>query len=250
QAYEASLSQLYREELGHFGVDFSRGAPRDVEQQALSLARMQIGQLPPRASLRFVVEAFWITINILIQLGVATGKASEEVRERDPNATEHQQWEQLAEFILTRAVKDAETVYELAITSESWNKAIKCLIFVLQARYELVAHQCRVAIANGALHDNNKRTELVEMCRQGIRHIRDLQTSVPQEYARRWARHERQNKLAWVGTNFIQPSNLILESWETLQRSARGGIWYQEVTNAERTAILQAMMQGAGNDRL
>ncbi|CAE6531432.1 unnamed protein product [Rhizoctonia solani] len=250
QAYEASLSQLYREELGRFGVDFSLGTPRNVEQQALRLARMQIGQLPPRASLRFVVEAFWITIDILIQLGVATGKASEEVRKRDPNVTEHQQWERLAEFILARAVKDAETVYDLAIKSESWNKAIKCLIFVLQARYELASHQCRVAIANGALSDENKKAEVVDMCRQGIDHIKDLQVSVPQEYARRWAPQERQNKLTWVGTNFVRPSNVILESWETLERSAIGRTWYQEVTNAERATILRAMMQGAGNDRL
>ncbi|KAJ1300334.1 hypothetical protein OPQ81_005155 [Rhizoctonia solani] len=234
RAYEASLSQLYREELGRFGVDFSLGAPRDVEQQALRLARIKIGQLPPRAGLRFVIEAFWITINILMQLGVATSKASDEVRIRDRNSTEHQQWEQLAEFILARAVKDAETVYELAIKSESWNKAIKCLVFVLQAHYELAAHQ----------------TELVDMCRRGIQHIKNLQTSVPQEYSMRWTPAERRNKLTWANANFVQPSNVILESWETLKRSAKGGTWYQEVTNAERTAILQAMMQGAGHDRL
>ncbi|KDN37126.1 hypothetical protein RSAG8_10335, partial [Rhizoctonia solani AG-8 WAC10335] len=250
QAYEASLSQLYRGELGRFGVDFSLGTPRDVEQQALRLARMQIGQLPPRASLRFVVEAFWITINILMQLGVATSKASDEVRGRNPNATEHQQWEQLAEFILARAVKDAETVYELAIKSESWNKAIKCLIFVLQTRYELAAHQCRVAIGKGAPLSSDAKTELVDMCRRGIQYIKDLQTSVPQEYSRRWAPAERQNKLTWVNANFVQPANVILESWETMKRSAKGGNWYQEVTNAERAAIMQAMMQGAGHDRL
>ncbi|KEP50888.1 NFX1-type zinc finger protein [Rhizoctonia solani 123E] len=250
QAYEASLSQLYREELGRFGVDLSLETPRDVEQQALRLARMQIGQLPPRAGLRFVVEAFWITINILMQLGVATSKASDEIRGRNPNATEHQQWEQLADFILARAVKDAETVYDLAIKSESWNKAIKCLIFVLQARYELAAHQCRVAIGKGALLSSDAKAELVEMCRRGIRYIKGLQTSVPQEYLRRWGPEERQNKLTWVNANFVQPSGVILESWESLKRSAKGGVWYQEVTNDERTAILRAMMEGAGNDRL
>ncbi|KAG8720714.1 hypothetical protein FRC09_009100 [Ceratobasidium sp. 395] len=250
QAYEASLSQLYRDELSRFGVDFSLGTPQDVEQQALRLARMQIGQLPPRASLRFVVEAFWITIDILMQLGVATSKASDDVRIRDPDTAEHQQWEQLAEFLLARAVKDAETVHELAIRSESWNKAIKCLIFVLQARYELAAHQCRVAIGKGALTNSDVKTELVDMCRRGISYVQNLQTSVPQEYARRWAPGERQNKLNWANTNFVQPSNIILESWQTLKRSAKGGTWYQEVTNAERATILRAMMEGAGHDRL
>ncbi|KAF8730672.1 P-loop containing nucleoside triphosphate hydrolase protein, partial [Rhizoctonia solani] len=250
QAYEASLSQLYREELDRFGVDLSLGAPRDVEQQALRVARAKIGQLPPRASLRFVVEAFWITVDILMQLGVAVSKASDEVRIRDNTGTEHHQWEQLAEFILDRAAKDAETAYKLANNSESWNKAIKCQVFVLQTHYELAAHQCRVAIGKGALSDSNVKAELVDMCRQGIKHIKGLQTSIPQEYSSRWGPRERQNKLAWANTNFVQPSNVILESWETLKRSAKGGTWYQEVTNAERSAIMRAMMQGAGHDRL
>ncbi|CAE6473590.1 unnamed protein product [Rhizoctonia solani] len=250
QAYEASLSQLYREELGQFGVDLSLGAPHDVEQQALRVARIKIGQLPPRASLRFVVEAFWITIDILMQLGVAISKASDDVRIRDTTGTEHQQWEQLGEFILARAAKDAETVYNLAIKSESWNKAIKCLIFVLQTRYELASHQCRVAIGKGALSNTDVKTELVDMCRRGISHIKGLQTSVPREYSMRWVSSDRQNKLAWANTNFVQPSSVILESWETLKRSAKGGTWYQEVTNAERAAIMRAMMQGAGHDRL
>ncbi|KAF8748917.1 P-loop containing nucleoside triphosphate hydrolase protein [Rhizoctonia solani] len=231
QAYEASLSQLYREELDRFGVDLSLGAPRDVEQQALRVARAKIGQLPPRASLRFVVEAFWITVDILMQLGVAVSKASDEVRIRDNTGTEHHQWEQLAEFVLDRAAKDAETAYKLANNSESWNKAIKCQVFVLQTHYELAAHQCRVAIGKGALSDSNVKAELVDMCRQGIKHIKGLQTSIPQEYSSRWGPRERQNKLAWANTNFVQPSNVILESWETLKRSAKGGTWYQEVTN-------------------
>ncbi|KAH7335672.1 hypothetical protein B0J17DRAFT_667287 [Rhizoctonia solani] len=250
QAYEASLSQLYREQLGRVGVDFSLGTRQDVEQHALQLARSQIGQLPPRASLRFVVEAFWITIDILMHLGIAIGKAGEAVRRRDSSPTEHQRWEQLAEFILERAVKDAETVYHLAIGSESWNKAIKCLLFVLQTRYELAAHRCRVAISKGALLGSEAKTELVDMCRRGIQHIKDLQTSVPQEYSRRWAPQEWQNKLTWANVNFVQPSGVIVESWESLKRSAKGGTWYQEVTNEERGAILRAMMQGAGSDRL
>ncbi|CUA71425.1 NFX1-type zinc finger-containing protein 1 [Mus musculus] [Rhizoctonia solani] len=250
QAYEASLSQLYREELGRFGVDFSLGTPQDVEQRALRLARMQIGQLPPRASHRFVVEAFWITIDILLQLGIATGKASDDIRRRNPNGVEHQQWERLAEFILERAVKDAEVVYELAIKSESWNKAIKCLIFVLQARYELAAHQCRVAIGKGALSSDTTRVELVDMCRQGIQRIKSLRTNVPQEYSRRWEPEQQQEKLAWAEINFVQPSGVLLESWESLKRSAKGGTWYQDVTHEERATILRAMMEGAGGERL
>jgi hypothetical protein len=250
QAYEASLSQLYREELERFGVDLSLGAPRDVEQHALRVARMKIGQLPPRASLRFVVEAFWITIDILTQLGVAASKASDEVRIRDNSGTESEQWEQLAEFILSRATKDAETAYNLATKSESWNKAIKCLVFVLQTRYELAAHQCRVAIGKGALSNSDVKTELVDMCRRGIRSVKELQTSVPRDYSLRWGSRERQNKLAWANANFVQPAGVILESWETLKRSTKGGTWYQEVTNTERAAIMRAMMQGAGHDRL
>ncbi|KAG9124063.1 hypothetical protein FRC07_013001 [Ceratobasidium sp. 392] len=58
QTYEASLATLFQEEMDYFSTHPQR-APRDTEQAALRLARMRIGQPPPRASLRFVIEAFW-----------------------------------------------------------------------------------------------------------------------------------------------------------------------------------------------
>lgn len=249
QAYEASLTRLYREELDQFGVDLGRPATQEVEQAALRLARRQIGP-PPRASLRFIVEAFWITIEILMLLGTATSKASEEIRSGNTDPVDPSAWEKLAEFLLLRAANDAYVACQLSIGSESWNKAVKCQLLLFRTRYELVSHKCKTAIGTGANSDPETKAELVDMCRQGIAQLKQSQVDVPYDYLSHWVSSDRAAKQEWVQTNFVQPSNVLLESWESLKRSAKGGTWYQEVTNEERTAILNAMMRGAGSDRL
>ncbi|CAE6473834.1 unnamed protein product [Rhizoctonia solani] len=260
--YEASLSRLYREALGSFATNASLTTPRDVEQQALHLARMQIGQLPPRSRVNHqcVVEAFWVTIDILLQLGIATSKASDEVRHCTSNAMKHQQWDKLAEFILERAAKDAKTVYQLAIKSESWDKAIKCQVSVLQTHYELAAHQCWAANGKGTLLSEEAKAKLVDMCHRAILHVKQLRISVPQEYLKRWAPSDQQNKLAWADANFVQPVGYILKSWQSLEQSwqlpgqsrqpqarpANGETWIQGISKEERSMILQALTQAAG----
>jgi hypothetical protein len=250
QTYEASLATLYQEELSQFGVDLSRGAPRDIEQRALRLARMRIGQPPPRASLRFVVEAFWVTIDILLLLGVTTHQASDEVRRRDGHANNSSYWSKLAGFFFQRAAQDADAALKLAEGSESWNKAVKCELIVLRAKYELAAHDCQTAIDSGAVSDPDIRAALVKICDGGIRNLQRSQSIVPQIYLRRWSSEERAKRHEWVTESFSQPSNVILKSWKQLKRSAESGTWYEEVTDDERLAIVRAMMQGSGGDRL
>ncbi|KAF8599524.1 hypothetical protein BDV93DRAFT_526047 [Ceratobasidium sp. AG-I] len=248
QAYEASLAALYQDELSQFGSDLSRGAPQDVEQRALRLARMRIGQPPPRASLRFVVEAFWVTTEILMLLGLATREASNEVQGRDSNTENSSYWTKLAEFFFKRGIEDAEVALSLAESSESWNKVVKCQVILLRALYESAAHECQSTVDTGGISDPNTRALLVQMCENGIETVQRYQSTVPRGYLQRWNNEERTMRLEWINTNFTQPSTVILDSWKQLKRSAESGTWYSEVTNEERAAIMKAMMEGSGRE--
>ncbi|KAF8598648.1 hypothetical protein BDV93DRAFT_593819 [Ceratobasidium sp. AG-I] len=244
QAYEASLKDLYQEELSHLVDDPAHDVSQEVEQLALRLARMRIGQPPPRANLRFVVEAFWVTIDILVLLGLATHEASGEIRRRESNTHNSLYWTRLAGFFFKRAVKDAEVALNLAKRSESWNKFVKCQVVLLRTQYELAAHNCRSAVNARGVTDPGTRASLVKTCEDGILAAEQQQATLPEDYLQLWENEEHPVRQKWVNENFTQPLNVILHLWTELKRSAESGTRYPQVTEEDRQAILDITTQG------
>lgn len=251
RAYEASLTDLhqeFREQLERSRFSHFPDTPEELERTALRLARMRIGHLPPRASYRFITDAFWMTINILMQLGLTIRKASDEARRLEPSSNNLSAWEMLAEFFLLRAVKDTETACKLATDSESWNRAVKCQLLLSRTRYELAVHQCQTAINKEEPLDPKAKAELVNMCRQGIKQLKDMRSDVPRKYLARWVRSDRLLKREWVDANFLRPLSVLRERWEVLKQAAKSETWNQGLTSGERMAGLDAMMKGTENE--
>ncbi|KAF8598651.1 hypothetical protein BDV93DRAFT_593821 [Ceratobasidium sp. AG-I] len=243
QAYEASLTTLCKKELSNFGVDVSSDPPQEVEQYSLQLARTRIGQLPPRASLRFVVEAFWVTIDILVLLGLSTHEASNKVRLRESGTQNSSDWTKLAEFFFSRAVKDAEVALKLAESSESKNKAVKCQVILLQTQYQLAAHECRSATSSEATIIPETRAALMQLCENGIQAVQQCQSTIHNGYLRSCSDDEWTIRNEWINANFMAPSDRILDWWRQLKRSVESGTQCSVVTDEERTAILNVRMQ-------
>ncbi|KAG9092170.1 hypothetical protein FS749_015949 [Ceratobasidium sp. UAMH 11750] len=243
QTYEASLATLFQEEMNNFAAH-PRRAPRDTEQVALRIARMRIGQPPPRASLRFVIEAFWVTIRTVLVLAETAGQAVKAIRTRDSSSENCVPWIKLAEFFLERAVHDSQVALNFAEISESWNKAAKCQVVVMQARFEQVAQKCHNTIESGVLTSGTKAA-LLQLCDQGCEDAEALRTKVVREYAMRWSQNERPARLQWLETHFRAPSAPIIDGWRDLKRSVMGGTWYSTVTREENRSIMRALMQGS-----
>lgn len=247
EAYSTSLATVYQEELGRLVDDPAHVEPQDVEQLALRLARMRIGQ-PPHASLRFIIEAFWVTIDILVLLGLATYEASKAIGRREPNTRSSLRWTKLAEFFLNQAVKDAEVALKLAESSESWNKVIICQLILLRTKYELALHKCRSSVnPKGNLY-TNARASTKKMCEDGILMVQQQQSTVPEDYLQQYEDRERDVRRSWVNENFTQPSNAILRSWMELKKSTESGGRYNEVTDEERAAILKIRTRGSSKE--
>ncbi|CAE6473587.1 unnamed protein product [Rhizoctonia solani] len=196
--YQKTFAQLSRAEMGRLRESFSHNAPgeKSIEQYASHLARVLIGQFPPRATHRFNVEAFWVTGEIFID-----------------------SWERFAEFLHLRAIKDSEKACEIAIKAESWNKAIKCQVLALQARYELCLRKARAAVDQGLMSDSKTTKELEELCTQSINQIQEQRISVQQEYVQRWGLLQGSGRQEWVQETFVKPSNIMLKYWNILKRS-------------------------------
>ncbi|KAJ1299737.1 hypothetical protein OPQ81_007326 [Rhizoctonia solani] len=183
-------------------------------------------------------------------LGLATSKACEEVQQQNAHDANAISWECIAELLLMRASKDAETTLGIAEKSRSLNKVVKCQLLILQTDYEVAAHKCRAAIRNGSLLKPATRNEYLVMCARGFERAQELQARVPRDYQGRVQRGSASDvttKAEWVRENFSQPVERILQAWDNLSRSIRVDLpgWRREEMTARRLISWRPVVQKA-----
>ncbi|KAG8709972.1 hypothetical protein FRC11_005001 [Ceratobasidium sp. 423] len=252
QPYQEALAQLSREEAGRLRVLFSHQMPggQNIEQYASHLARVAVGQFPPRSTHQCAIEAFWITGEILLLVGKATSAATCVVRENDANdPASVTPWERLAEFLLLRATKDCEKAHKIATRCEAWNKAIKCQVLSLQANYELALHKSRVAANQGLLSDPKTSKELEALCLKSMHEIQDQQIGVQQEYLKKWGSLQGSGRQEWIQETFVRPSNIILKYWEILKRSVGAKTQCKAEMETHELAILGSFLDQSRHAR-
>ncbi|KAJ1299735.1 hypothetical protein OPQ81_007324 [Rhizoctonia solani] len=239
---------IWRSMLGGNSAQTTDPAQQRLQDLAAKVAHVCIGHPRPRSSDRFTVEAFWITIEILVMLGLATSKACEDFQQRNAPGANVTHWENVAGFLLLRASKDTETAFRLADESKSQNKAIICRRLILQAQYEHAAHKCRVAVRNGSLLNREIQEEYLSMCNRSIERIQDLQTSVPRDYQRRVQRSlivgSTAMKVKWVQDHFELPAQTILKAWNKLARAIQNDMaeWRRD-DNGEQLVLWRPVVQ-------
>ncbi|EUC58495.1 NF-X1 finger and helicase domain protein, putative [Rhizoctonia solani AG-3 Rhs1AP] len=248
--YHEWLTCLYDEEVKTSGGSIASTADpaqQRLQQLATKAVHARIGHLYPRASDRFSVEAFWITIEILMVLGLGISKACEQIWQRNIPRANTTPLDHFTDFLLLRASKDAETAYRLANESKSLDKALICRVLVLQTQYEHALHKCRVAIRNGSLPDRETRNEYSDLCTRSVEQIRDLQASVSQAIPRESVPGESDMKAEWVGVYFVHPTQIILEAWNDLGRAIQNDLpaWRLERVDGGQLVIWHPLIQEA-----
>ncbi|CUA71429.1 Nonribosomal peptide synthetase 1 [Aspergillus fumigatus Af293] [Rhizoctonia solani] len=249
-AYNNWLKRLYENGLKKRGGSTAPTvdpAQQRLQQLATKEAHTRIGHVYPRASDRFTVEAFWVTIEILMNLGLAISEACGQIWQRDVPGANTTPLDYFAEFIFLRASKDAETAYRLAEESKSRNKALICQVLVLQTQYEYALHKCRVAIRDGSLLNRGTRDEYSDMCARSIEHIQVLQTSASREIPHESVPGERDMKAEWIGVYFVHPTQIILEAWNDLARAIQNDVlaWRQGQMDGGQLVIWHRLIQEA-----
>ncbi|KAF8748916.1 P-loop containing nucleoside triphosphate hydrolase protein [Rhizoctonia solani] len=203
------------------------------QQLASDAAHIAIGQLRPRSSDRFKAEAFWMTIEILVTLGLAISKACDESQDRrGANAI---CWDNIAAYFLSQACKDAETALSMAQKSRSPNKIVQCRLLILQIQYEVAAHKY--------------------MCTHGVMNVHNLRVTVPRDYQGRARRESaagvNTTRADWVREHFIEPTQNILDAWNNLDLIIDVNMpgWRREDANAERLIYWKPIVQEAAASR-
>ncbi|KAH8107252.1 P-loop containing nucleoside triphosphate hydrolase protein [Cristinia sonorae] len=235
RAWEASFSYLYKREMDLAAAHPSM-APRNPQEYAMRMAKMNVGQPQPRADVRFSVEAFWLTINVrLILVDLAKAWTDELASSADGGNTNRRLWDGYVSFLLKSCKQDAETTLGLTQESESRRQTVRTRL--LMFRIELEQFRFNVDMMRRAItFDLQTRMDLADRAYimrkesyMGIQHVAQshLRTS--------------RNDTEWLKENFITPSGILQGEWEKLENSLRRDTFYQEVSLQEMTDIVKAM---------
>lgn len=139
KAYEAALTTLYRLELRAIADDPER-ATNTPEPLALRIVDQKIGQPPPKADVRFQIEAYFRTLEIralIAQLAQARVEALPATGE-EPDTVHHRGlWTSFVIFLYKSCVTDAEKAMVLATESSAARQAARASVHKIRFEFEL-----------------------------------------------------------------------------------------------------------------
>ena len=138
KAYEAALSTLYRLEMQEIANDPAR-ATDSPEPLALVIVDYKVGQPPPKADVRFQVEAYFLSLEVralVAQLAQARIEGLP-TTSNDPEAIEHRNlWTAFVSFLYASCIIDADKAMVLADRSSASRQVARASVQKLRFQFE------------------------------------------------------------------------------------------------------------------
>ncbi|KAH9951524.1 P-loop containing nucleoside triphosphate hydrolase protein [Amylocystis lapponica] len=239
-AWEASFSYLYQTEMDD-AVQNPDRAPRNPQEHAMRMARMKVGQPPPRADKRFLVEAFWMTITLRLTLVELAGAWLEALRSQPSYPHENRRmWAAYISFILRTCATDLQIA--LDITTDSGSHRQKTKTALLTMRVELEQFRFNVQMTQQTekfKRDLETRHKLADSADVKGADAATYMESVIGEHRRARGERNRQEE-EWVSANFSQPASTLVDEWQAIARSLRQDTFYEPLSLDEMTQIVQS----------
>jgi len=236
-AWEASFSYLFKKEMESAAADPDH-APRNPEEHAMRMARMNVGQPQPRADSRFCVEAFWMTINIrltLVELAKTwVDQLSSDVPNNDAKSN-RQLWDNYVSFLLLSCKQDAVITLGITQNSDSHRQTVRTNLLLLRIELE----QFRFNVDMMRSRENftlEARKELADRA-----HTKGQETRIQVDSVLKEHRQRNRTDVEWLRDNFKAPSQVILGEWLNVETSLRRDTFYAPVSLEEMTDIVKAL---------
>ncbi|KXN82346.1 NFX1-type zinc finger-containing protein 1 [Leucoagaricus sp. SymC.cos] len=173
KAYEAALATLYRLELEAITDDPERvtNAPKHI---AYTIAQQKIGQPPPRANVRFQVEAYFLSLEIRVliaQLAQARVEALPLTRSAKSHEDAHHRrlWTSFVAFLYRSCITDAEKAIVLATQLSAARQVARASVHKLHFKFELFRWEIMMQHSKMILmnsFDVDTRDELLEKVKE------------------------------------------------------------------------------------
>ncbi|KAG6920269.1 hypothetical protein DXG01_005038 [Tephrocybe rancida] len=235
KAWEASWSYLVEEEMKNALADPAK-APRNLHQYAMQTARRKVGQPQPRADKRFVVEAFWITIQVrLILVDMAGSWLELAGKNKDYGPLQSQMWAAFTSFILRGCRRDANVALKIAEDSETRRQMTTSLLWLM--RIDLEQHRLDYKLAQESGTVKDQRGKLADKASEGGRKLDKDILRIVQEH-RRVLPNDAQ---IWIRENFMDAALAIRQEWHKLEKSIRSEAYYEAVSLDEKMNVVKAL---------
>ncbi|KAG2153743.1 uncharacterized protein EDB93DRAFT_1134566 [Suillus bovinus] len=242
-AWESAFSFLYHREMAAL-INNPARTPARPQENAMRLAKLQVGQPRPLADRRFIVEAFWCTLHIRLTLITLGRTWLEEVgkREADYPLYHFQQWASYVKFMLQSCSLDVTKALGLARSSESHRQVTKTSLLLM--RVELENFRFGLYMSNKLGNMKDQRSEMVQAAEQHGRKAQGLMRDVVAEHFARKVVPSREEEASWLAENFSNAAQTIVDEWKAIRQAVLGSTFYQEVSLKEQMEIVRAFNFG------
>ncbi len=234
-AWEASFAYLYQKEMDDIAAN-PVNAPRNPQEYAMRAARMKVGQPPPRADKRFLVEAFWTTINIRLSIAALAGTWVDAVNNRAKYPPANRRvWASYVVFVLRSCAADAELALQITQESESFRQEASTVLLLMRVELEQFRFNVQMTKQSTAKMKAEGRTKLADTARE-------KRVGAEQRIAAVRAQGERRRGAKdWLHSDCVEPAQAILNDWKALERSLRNDTFYEPVSFEELTQIVKGL---------
>ncbi|PIL26781.1 hypothetical protein GSI_11117 [Ganoderma sinense ZZ0214-1] len=255
KAYEAALATLFRLEMQAIAddpdPDPTHPAAYAPEPAALVAVDRKIGQPPPKADVRFQIEAYFLSFEIRALLAqVAQGRVEglpQTSTSNDPDVVAHRElWTRFVAFLYESCVADGEKAMRMARNSGASRQAARAEIHKLRFAFEGFRWKVlceRASLFRAGAFDDAERERL-------CRNVRNYKRLLPQSVKDLELRYLRarpsetmedlRRERAWLREN----CHAKVEAWERecgkLEEFVDKGGFYQPMTLQEREEIVKA----------
>lgn len=239
-AWEASFSYLYQKELQRCLYDIDH-APRNPQEHAMRMASIGVGQPRPVADQRFLVEAFWLTINIRITLAQLTqtwtaGLCSSLISHYPVEL--RQIWHAYTAFLYRSCAHDAQSALSIAENSGSYRQAMKSHLLIL--RVDLEQFRFNIEVAKKMRVINDQRAQLIERAKAKSRDARQQVAKAVQNHLLVRKSHQREERM-WLAENFEVHTNTLFGEWEKVEHSLFDDSRHEPLSLHEMEDIVQGL---------
>lgn len=259
KAYEGALTTLYRLELDAIANDPLR-ATDTPEPVALKAVVSKIGQPPPKADVRFQIDASLTLIELRFMLaGIATNRIEglPTTATHEAGVKHRQTWIGFVTFLYRSCLADAQKALHMAENSSASRQAVTCSMYVARADFERFRFQVMEDERNiskaGIQFIKEGRDRLGDNVKATRETIVRTAHEIRQQYIRRRpvsSPDDLQAERQWFKQNYDDKIERFVKELDDLESFIRKGDIYQPLSMQEREMIVKAFDFGMDGFRL